>query len=420
MSNLHLEDGIVKRGHRVNWDLIPAEGSPLLAVADGFGGGGRYSDARRDTCAALLANLQHVAEHGRTLAVHRKLSISGGIVPIACDYIVAEGWAVQTLGRRGEHCTLLAAGPRMVELLAGRPPLALRQSNPPPPPIKVNKNNPLKPDGPPIPFKRLPSHPGLSSMQSQVESIRAFLRGVVVDYAPPGGTPAPINAASLQRVFTVNGAAFNSDAGGRLYCHYQNLPSGRPRPPGLPILQAAGLLPANPFEGQLFNAAASLVADIEQHHPGFDFHTPGGLKLQFLDSLIALHVIEDLQTQGIAALGVHDSFVVQDRHEQALAAAMAKAYTKVMHSPAPMVGRSNHPARKYIRIDNCATIELDYTALHPTMAYSLQGLEPPPLLYVHAKGHPLRAAYKTTLLRGLNCSRRRQWINSVKEWIEKG
>ena len=73
---------------------------------------------------------------------------------------------------------------------------------------------------------------------------------------------------------------------------------------------------------------------------------PAWQSLQNADSEIALGVLRLLLDDGIAAIPIHDSFIVQERHQEALVAAMKQAWTerypdtqigvKVSHAPDAM------------------------------------------------------------------------------------
>jgi hypothetical protein len=75
------------------------------------------------------------------------------------------------------------------------------------------------------------------------------------------------------------------------------------------------------------NKAARLIETIRARHAPIvkHFHSGVGLRLQRTDSDLAERVMLDLLEDGIIALPVHDSFVVQARHDNHLRAAMNKA-----------------------------------------------------------------------------------------------
>ena len=70
-----------------------------------------------------------------------------------------------------------------------------------------------------------------------------------------------------------------------------------------------------------------LAAVQEAHRPIQDWFRAGrGLRLQNWDSRIAKKVLDFLSRRGIVALPVHDSFIVQRRHERVLGETMSLAY----------------------------------------------------------------------------------------------
>lgn len=77
-----------------------------------------------------------------------------------------------------------------------------------------------------------------------------------------------------------------------------------------------------------------LLAAIEAAHPAIKdafYKRDNGLRLQYADSLIASGVMSDMYSKGIVCLPVHDSFIVQKRHEEALRESMVKWWTEVLH-----------------------------------------------------------------------------------------
>lgn len=60
----------------------------------------------------------------------------------------------------------------------------------------------------------------------------------------------------------------------------------------------------------------------------FMFGSGVGVRLQREDSDLAIAILDQLSTEGIAALPIHDSFIVQRRHEEALRNAMTSAFKK--------------------------------------------------------------------------------------------
>ena len=70
----------------------------------------------------------------------------------------------------------------------------------------------------------------------------------------------------------------------------------------------------------------------EKHAPIADaFASGAGLRLQRLDSDIALSIITRLRKMGIAALPVHDSFIVPKEEEGVLRWLMEEEYKSIFH-----------------------------------------------------------------------------------------
>ena len=88
------------------------------------------------------------------------------------------------------------------------------------------------------------------------------------------------------------------------------------------------------FNGNV-DEARRLLDDIQAMHGAIAryFCTGIGLKLQYFDSEIAKTVLSELEKQGIAALPVHDSFVVQERHKDVLVQVMEKAFREATKAP---------------------------------------------------------------------------------------
>ena len=74
------------------------------------------------------------------------------------------------------------------------------------------------------------------------------------------------------------------------------------------------------------------VALHDKHAPiAHLFGTSEGVRLQFMDSQMVMEVLADLSLgRGIVALPVHDSFIVQARHKEALRTSMRSAFRKVV------------------------------------------------------------------------------------------
>jgi hypothetical protein len=70
---------------------------------------------------------------------------------------------------------------------------------------------------------------------------------------------------------------------------------------------------------------------VEGKHPGITdaFGTGIGLDLMYLDSKIALLTKQALRGQGVPVLGIHDGFVVPERHEQLLHDIMMSSFKQV-------------------------------------------------------------------------------------------
>lgn len=85
----------------------------------------------------------------------------------------------------------------------------------------------------------------------------------------------------------------------------------------------------------------SLCDPLMKHHVGIAdyFGTGLGRKLQFLDSEIAMDILMDLAAEGIVALPIHDSFIVQERHEGRLRELMECHYCARLGSR-PVIKRS--------------------------------------------------------------------------------
>ena len=77
------------------------------------------------------------------------------------------------------------------------------------------------------------------------------------------------------------------------------------------------------FDKGRITAAKIITAFKDKHKAISEYFGSGyGVKLQFLDSQIAEAVLLHLASQGILALPIHDSFIVQREHKNALEAAM--------------------------------------------------------------------------------------------------
>jgi hypothetical protein len=78
--------------------------------------------------------------------------------------------------------------------------------------------------------------------------------------------------------------------------------------------------------------AHDLIDTLKNRHPRIAacFHTGFGTRLQYLDSLMAERVLLALRKRGIAAIPVHDSFVVPERHASLTRETMQQSFTDVM------------------------------------------------------------------------------------------
>jgi hypothetical protein len=87
--------------------------------------------------------------------------------------------------------------------------------------------------------------------------------------------------------------------------------------------QAVAAIAANAFDGDR-TRAAELVEAIRQRHAAIakHFHTGIGLRLQCIDAEMARRVTKALLDKGIVSLPIHDSFIVQRKHEGSLAEIM--------------------------------------------------------------------------------------------------
>ena len=74
--------------------------------------------------------------------------------------------------------------------------------------------------------------------------------------------------------------------------------------------------------------AVRLVDEMKHHHQPVAryFHSGIGLRLQNIDAGMAEQVMKQLNKQGVVAFPIHDSFIVQERYQQALLEAMEEAF----------------------------------------------------------------------------------------------
>jgi hypothetical protein len=81
--------------------------------------------------------------------------------------------------------------------------------------------------------------------------------------------------------------------------------------------------------------AAQLIAELRKKHAPIKraFHSGMGAELQVVDADMAEMVHLRLLKKGVVPLGVHDSFIVQERHQGLLEEAMAAAYAQATTPP---------------------------------------------------------------------------------------
>jgi hypothetical protein len=87
-----------------------------------------------------------------------------------------------------------------------------------------------------------------------------------------------------------------------------------------------------------YGISVSQLVDMfeELHHSIKDYFYSGiGLELQYLDSRIALKVINHFNQRRIPVLPVHDSFVIQSRYADQLLNVMSKSYISVVGTQYP-------------------------------------------------------------------------------------
>ena len=85
-------------------------------------------------------------------------------------------------------------------------------------------------------------------------------------------------------------------------------------------------------QAQIGITLSELRKRVEQRLPEVAKHfgTDIGLRLQRIDSDIAVKVVLKMQAQGIAVLPIHDSFIVDITERNALKIAMTEAYSEVV------------------------------------------------------------------------------------------
>ncbi|MFC1684048.1 hypothetical protein ACFL0R_01070 [Pseudomonadota bacterium] len=77
-----------------------------------------------------------------------------------------------------------------------------------------------------------------------------------------------------------------------------------------------------------------VISEFEKQHPviGKYFFSGFGVRLQYIDSLIAGEIVERYTDEGIPVLCIHDSFIVPVQYEEDLRGVMESAYRSVMSS----------------------------------------------------------------------------------------
>ncbi|WP_147300901.1 hypothetical protein [Aestuariispira insulae] len=75
-----------------------------------------------------------------------------------------------------------------------------------------------------------------------------------------------------------------------------------------------------------------LLSDYEDFHEPIRnlFYSEQWLRLQHLDSVMAQKIMSAFTRRGLPILGIHDSFIVQDRYEEDLRREMSLAYQSIL------------------------------------------------------------------------------------------
>jgi len=94
-----------------------------------------------------------------------------------------------------------------------------------------------------------------------------------------------------------------------------------------------------------------------------------GLKLQFIDSQIAEHVMLSLLNQGITCLPVHDSFIVPMHQVSELQTAMTDAYMAIVGKPPKL--KDLQPFKSGFQLPFNPSGEVDRQALHSVHGQSI-------------------------------------------------
>jgi len=118
------------------------------------------------------------------------------------------------------------------------------------------------------------------------------------------------------------------------------------------------------FDGDIYQdetacrEAKSLIAALKaRHRPiGQYFHTGVGLRLQYMDSVMAGNVMRSLRKQGIVLVPVHDSFIVQFANEGQCREAMNEALFEATDGRADMESDCRYFRRRLNDLtQNCLT-----------------------------------------------------------------
>jgi hypothetical protein len=100
----------------------------------------------------------------------------------------------------------------------------------------------------------------------------------------------------------------------------------------------------------------SLVQLLRVRHLAINhfFFTDKGVELQYLDSQIAEQVMLEGVASGILILSVHDSFIVQEKHEGLLEQIMYDVYTKLVGWP-PVIRKEQRKRSPQLNLPRCET-----------------------------------------------------------------
>jgi hypothetical protein len=112
-----------------------------------------------------------------------------------------------------------------------------------------------------------------------------------------------------------------------------------------------------------------------QHAPiAHRFNSGYGLRLQYLDSVIANEVMQRLLAKNIAVLPVHDSFIVDFRYGAELQNTMLTVYEEIYGSPVQMKRKFLFDACHHRRVHPVPLLpdgSVDRAMLYRTMAESI-------------------------------------------------